>query len=133
MKTNTFILTIIAATAIVVTGCNKPDSGAIGTTGVPAVSVDTSKLTAAFQSAEPAAKSAVDTAVAAIKKADYSNAVTQLQALAAKTDYKLTDAQQTAIKDMIASVQKAIADMAASKTAGDATKAATDATKALPK
>ena len=50
--------------------------------------MDTSKLTAAFQSAEPAAKTAVDTAVDAIKKADYSGAVTQLKALGDK--FKLT-------------------------------------------
>ena len=77
-------------------------------------------------------KAAVDTAVSAIKSADYSGAVTKLQALAGSTNYKLTDAQQAAVKDMIASVQKAIADMAG-KAAGDASKAASDAAKALPK
>ena len=131
MKIRHLILTVVSATAFVAAGCNKQESGApTPPTGTPAASIDTSKLTAAFQAAEPAAKTAVDTAVAAIKKADYSGAVTQLQALAGK--YKLTDAQQAAVKDTIASVQKVIADMAG-KAAGDATKAASDATKALPK
>ena len=130
----------MSATAIVVAGCSKSESGApiAGGSTAPAVSVDTSKLTAAFQAAEPAAKTAVDTAVAAIKKADYSGAVTQLKALGDK--FKLTDAQQAAVKDVIASVQKAIADLAASKVAatagkaaGDASKAASDAVPALPK
>jgi hypothetical protein len=58
--------------------------------------VDTSKLTVAIASAEPALKSAVDTALTAIKKADYSNALTQLQALVGK--YKLTDEQKAASK-----------------------------------
>lgn len=121
MKIQIAILTAIAMAAFVVVGCSKK-----------AASVDTAKLQAAFESAEPAAKAAVDTAVSAIKSADYSGAVTQLQALAGKTNYKLTDAQQAAIKDTIASVQKVIADMAG-KAAGDASKAASDAAKALPK
>ena len=128
------ILTVLSATAFVAAGCSKEESSAPVTGGstAPAVSMDTSKLTTAFQSAEPAAKSAVDTAVAAIKKADYSGAVTQLKALSGNTNYKLTDAQVAAVKDAIASVQKAIADLAG-KAAGDASKAANDATKALPK
>jgi hypothetical protein len=126
MKIQIAILTIMAAAALVVVGCNKQGGGSTTTTA----SVDTSKLQTAFQSAEPAVKSAVDTAVTAIKNADYSGAVTQLQALAGK--YTLTDQQQTAVKDTIANVQKVIADMA-SKAASNASKAASDATKALPK
>ena len=122
MKIQATILIGIATAAFLVAGCSKQSSGT--------ASVDTSKLQAAFQSAEPAAKNAVDTAATAIKNADYSGALTQLQALAGK--YKLTDAQQAAVKDTIASVQKVIADLA-SKAAGDASKAASDATKALPK
>jgi hypothetical protein len=131
MKTNSLILTVLAAAAIVATGCNKPEGNTPTPPAVaPAASVDTSKLTAAFAAAEPALKTAVDTAVTAVKKADYSNALTQLQALAGK--YKLTDDQQAAVKDVITAVQKVIADTAA-KTAGDASKAAGDAAKALPK
>ena len=131
MKTNSLILTVLAAAAFVVAGCSKPDAGVpTPPTTATAASVDTSKLTAAFAAAEPALKTAVDTAATAVKNADYSAAVTQLQALAGK--YKLTDEQQAAVKDVIAAVQKVIAD-AAAKTAGDASKAASDAAKALPK
>ena len=135
MKTNSLILTVLAAAAFAVAGCGKQESGApTPPTATPAASVDTSKITAAFASAEPALKSAVDTAATAIKKADYSGAVTQLQALAGK--FTLTDAQKAAVQDVIAAVQKAILDTQA-KTAGnaaaDASKAASDATKALPK
>jgi PBP1b-binding outer membrane lipoprotein LpoB len=132
MKTNSLILTVLAATAFVVAGCSKQEGSTAPPTDTmtPAASVDTSKLTAAFESAEPAVKSAVDTAVTAIKKADYSGAVTQLQELAKK--YTLTDEQQTAVKDAIAAVQKAIAD-AAAKATSEASKAAGDLGDKLPK
>jgi hypothetical protein len=92
--------------------------------------VDTSKVEAVFASADAATKSDVDTAVTAIKNADYSGAVTQLQSLTTK--FKLTDEQQAAVNDLIATVQKTIAD-AAGKAAGDAAKTATDMTKSLGK
>jgi hypothetical protein len=131
MKTNLLILTVLAVAAFVATGCNKQEGNApTPPTVAPAASVDTSKLTAAFAAAEPALKTAVDTAVTAVKNADYSGAVTQLQALTGK--FTLTDAQKASVQDAIAAVQKVIADTAA-KTAGDASKAASDATKALPK
>jgi len=135
MKTNSLILTVLAAAAFAVAGCGKQEVGTPTPPAVtPAASVDTTKLSAAFASAEPALKSAVDTAATAIKKADYSGALTQLQALAGK--YKLTDEQKAAVQDVIAAVQKAILDTqanAAGKAAADASKAASDATKALPK
>jgi PBP1b-binding outer membrane lipoprotein LpoB len=133
MKTNSLILTVLAAAAFVAAGCSKQEPGTPTppSSATPAASVDTSKLTAAFQAAEPAVKSAVDTAVAAIKKADYSGAVTQLQALAGK--YTLTADQQAAVKDVITAVQKVILDTQAKAAAGDASKAVGDATKALPK
>jgi hypothetical protein len=142
MKIQTTILTVIAATAFVVTGCNKqsgstPGAGSDTTAPAAAASVDTSKLTAAFASADDATKSAVGTAVTAIKGADYSGAVTQLQALAGK--FKLTDDQTAAVKEVVASVQKAISDMAAKaadaagKAATSAGQAASDATKSLTK
>lgn len=133
MKIQIAILTVIAMAAFVVTGCSKQEGNApTPPTTAPAASVDTSKLTAAFAAAEPALKTAVDTAVTAVRNADYSGAVTKLQALAGSTNYKLTDAQQAAIKDTIASVQKAIADMAG-KAAGDASDAVLAPAKALPK
>jgi hypothetical protein len=134
MKIQTTILTAIAATALVVTGCNKENGGApqavTDAMATVASSVDTSKLTAAFASAEDATKSAVDAAVTSVKNADYSGAVTQLQALAGK--FKLTDDQQAAVKDAVASVQKAISDLAGKAAAG-ASQAATDAAKTLGK
>lgn len=121
----------MSATAFVVAGCSKQESGTpIPPTETTVASVDTSKLTAAFQTAEPAAKTAVDTAVAAIKKADYSGAVTQLKALGDK--FKLTTDQQQVVNDVVAQVQKAIA-AAASKATDAAGQAATDAAKALGK
>jgi N-acetyl-beta-hexosaminidase len=135
MKIRTTILTIIVTAAFVVTGCNKqsggtPSAGSDATAPAATASVDTSKLTTAFASADDATKTAVDTATTAIKNADYSGAVTQLQALAGK--FKLTDDQQAAVKDTVASVQKVIADMA-SKAAASAGQAASDATKSLTK
>jgi hypothetical protein len=131
MKIHHLILTVMSAAAFVVAGCSKSESGApTPTAATPAASVDTSKLTAAFQAAEPAAKTAVDTAVTAIKKADYSDAVTQLKALGDK--FKLTTEQQQVVNDMVAQVQKAIA-AAASKATDAAGQAATDAAKALGK
>ena len=126
MKIQNTILTVIAAAAFVVAGCSKSSSEVPGTPAEAAASVDTSKLEAAFQTAEPAVKSAVDTAVTAIKGADYSGAVTQLQSLAGK--FQLTPEQQQAVNDVIAKVQKALADVSA-KAAGDASKTATDMTK----
>jgi outer membrane protein assembly factor BamD (BamD/ComL family) len=120
MKIQHLILTVIAAAAFVVTGCNKRGS----------VNVDTAKLTATFQSAEAAAKTAVEAATTAIKSADYSGALTQLKALGDK--YKLTPEQQQVVSDVIAQVQKAI-EATASKAAGDATKAATDLGSTLKK
>jgi len=130
MKIQTTLLTVIAAAAFVLAGCSKSSSPAAGNTSAAVASVDTSKVEAVFASADAATKSAVDTAVKAIKGADYFGAVTQLQSLTTK--FKLTAEQQQAVNDLIATVQKTIAD-AAGKAAGDATKAATDMTKSLGK
>ena len=131
MKIQNTILTVIAAAAFVVAGCSKKSGETMsGDTSAAVASVDTSKIEAAFATADAATKSAADTAVTAIKGADYSGAVTQLQSLTSK--FKLTPEQQQAVNDLIAKAQKAIADMAA-KATGDATKAATDMTKTLGK
>ncbi len=102
---------------VVVTGCAKKSS------------VDTGKLESSFSSAEPAVKSDADKAVAAVKAGNYSEALADLQALASKA--KLTPEQQEAVKDVIAQVQKAMAD-AASKAAADAKKTGEDLKKSLP-
>ena len=118
MKIQHLLLTVIAAAAFVMVGCSKNGN------------VDTSKLTTAFQSAEAGAKTAVDSVTTAVKNSDYAGAVTQLKALGNK--YKLTSEQQQAVSDLIAQVQKVIADTAA-KATGDASKTATDLGNAIKK
>lgn len=132
MKTNYLLLAFVAAAAFVAAGCSKQESGAPAANqgSAAAASVDTSKLQAAFQSAAPAAKSAADTALSSIKKADYSDALTQLKGLGEK--FKLTPEQQKAVNDVIAQVQKMVSSTAA-KAASEASKAAGEAGKTLSK
>ena len=118
MKLHKMIVIGLVAVALGIVGCAKKGS------------VDTGPLEKSFQTAEGATKSAADTAVSAIKNADYSGALAELQKLAG--DAQLTAEQQQAIKDVIAQVQKAIAD-AAGGAASEAGKAAEDLQKALPK
>lgn len=118
MKKMTSIFAAIVAATCVMTGCGSKSS------------VDTKPIETSFQSAEPATKSAADKAVSAIKSADYSGALSELKSLASKA--KLTSEQQQAIKDVMAQVEKAIADMAA-KAKDGAEKAAGDITKSLKK
>jgi len=82
------------------------------------------------QEEQPAAKTTADKAVADIKSADYSSALSELGTLAKNA--KLTPEQQQAVKDVMAQVQKAITE-AAGKASGEASKALGDATKSLPK
>jgi len=79
-------------------------------------SVDTAQLQSSFKSADSATQSDVDKAVASIRDANYSQALSQLQTLAKKA--KLTPEQQQAIKDVIAQVQQQVTEMA-NKSAGD--------------
>ncbi len=92
--------------------------------------VDTSQLQSSFKSSDAATQSDVDKAVASIKDGNYSQALSQLQAIAQKA--KLTPEQQQAIKDVIAQVQQQIAAMG-NKAAADAQKSASDLQKSLPK
>ncbi len=91
----------------VLTGCSK--SG-----------VNTGKLEGSFNSAQPATKSSVDAAVAAIQAGNYTDALAKLQALGAQA--KLTPEQQQAIQDVIAQIQKQLTAQAekAQKDAGNA-------------
>ena len=93
-------------------------------------SVDTGSLEKSFKSAEAAVQTSADKAVAAVKSADYSGALAELKTLASNA--KLTPEQQQAIKDVMAQVEKAVAD-AASKATGEGDKAMKDIPKALPK
>ena len=92
--------------------------------------VDTGQLQSSFKSSDSATQSDVDKAVASIKDGNYSQAVSQLQAIAKKA--KLTPEQQQAIRDVIAQVQQQITAMANQAAAG-AQKSANDLQKSLPK
>lgn len=107
------------AVSLAITGCKKNDTAA---------TVDTANLENSFASADATTKSSVDKAVAAIKSADYSGALTELKSIGERA--KLTPEQEQAIKDVIAQVEKAFADMAG-KATDAAEKAADDANKAL--
>lgn len=119
MKLRKILLTTCIAMAFAVVGCNKQSS-----------SVDTGPIEKSFSSADAATKSSADSVVTEIKNANYSGAVADLQKLAANA--KLTPEQQQAIKDVMAQVQKALADTA-SKAADGANKAASDLQNSLPK
>ncbi len=110
MKFTKWIVTSFVAVMLVASGCGSKNS------------VDTAPLEKSFASAEPANKSAADSAASAIKSEDYPGAMAQLQKLASQA--KLTPEQQQAVKDTLAP---------ASKAAKDGQKAATDLQKSLPK
>ncbi len=118
MKTSRWIHTAIMTVTLAMAGCGKQSS------------VDTASLEKSFKSAEATVQTGADKAVAAIKSADYSGAMTELKSLASNA--KLTPEQQQAIKDVMAQVEKAISD-AASKAAGETSKAMKDMPKAVPK
>ena len=122
MKIADYLLTVIAAASLLLGGCSKSGGGG--------GSVDASPIEKSFASAEATVKSAADKAVAAVKNADYSGATAELQKLA--SNVKLTDEQKRAVSDVLAKVQKALAD-AGSKATEDAKKALGDAQKALGK
>jgi PBP1b-binding outer membrane lipoprotein LpoB len=79
MKIQTTILTVIAATAFFVVGCSKQSvEKALDDTKAAVASVDTTKIEAAFASADAATKTALEPVVTAVKNADYAGAVKQL-------------------------------------------------------
>jgi hypothetical protein len=118
MKASGWILTAAMAFTLAMAGCGKQGS------------IDTTSFEKSFKPAEAAVQTSADKVVTAVKSADYSGAMAELKTLASNA--KLTPEQQQAIKDVMAQVEKAIAD-AASKAAGDAGKAMKDMPKALPK
>ena len=131
MKIQKTIITVLAAAAFVVAGCSKQSvEMAVDDTKAAVASVDTTRIEAAFASADAATKAALEPVIAAVKNADYAGAVKELKSLAEK--FKLTEEQQAAVNDLVAKAQKAISD-AAGKVAGEAGKAVTDLTKSIGK
>ncbi len=118
MKTSRWIHTAIMTLTLAMAGCNKQNS------------VDTSAFERTFKSAEATTQTTADKVVTAIKSADYSGALAELKTLASNA--KLTPEQQQAVKDVMAQVEKAIAD-AAGKASGEASNAMNEMPKALPK
>ena len=118
MRITGWILTAVMTVTLALAGCSKQGG------------IDTAPLETGFKAAETSLKESADKAVAAIKSADYSNALAELKQLAENA--KLTPEQQQAIKDVTAQVQKVIAD-AAGKAAEEAGKALKDVPKTLPK
>ncbi len=118
MKTYQWLLITATVATLAIVGCSKQSS------------VDTAPLQSSFKSAEPATQTSADKAVAAIKAGDYPGALAELNTLASNA--KLTPEQQQAVKDVVAQVEKVVAD-AAANAKGDATKAVDDLKKSLPK
>ena len=117
MKTSKWIHTAIMTMTLAMASCGKQSS------------VDTASFERSFKSAEAAVQTSADKVVTAIKSADYSGAMAELKSLASNAS--LTPDQQQTIKDVMAQVEKLVAD-AASKAAGEVSKAMPDVPKALP-
>jgi outer membrane protein assembly factor BamD (BamD/ComL family) len=96
MKKYIGMLCIVIVASVAMIGCG----------GSPA-----SKVESSFASAEPSLKESAQKAVDAVKAGNYAGAAAQLQALAGNA--KLTPAQQQAIQELIADVQKQIQAKAA--------------------
>ena len=117
MKRAMGLLVVLVLGLGLLTGCGKKNA------------VDTAGLERSFGSAEPATQSLVDQTVTAVKRSDWSGALANLQRLASQTD--LAPAQETAVRDVIAQVQKAMGG-SAEQAAEDADKAMEDMKKSLP-
>jgi hypothetical protein len=118
MKASGWILTAVMAATLAMAGCTKEGS------------VDTAAFEKSFKTAEAAVQTSAEKVTTAIKAGDYSGAMAELKTLASNA--KLTPEQQQTIKDVMAQVEKLVAD-AANKVAGEASKAVKDLPKTLPK
>jgi len=114
------VIVISLAIATTFTACKKQEGAA---TKAGAVSIDTSSAQEQLRTVEPEIRVDFDKALEAIKNANYTEALSKLQAIG--TNAKLTPEQRQAVRDLVAKVQQAMA--------GSATKALDDVQKSLPK
>ncbi len=113
-------LTLVIA-ALAVAGCNKPDNQP---------KVDTAPLENSFKTADPATQNNAQRAIADIKSADYSGALTQLKQMAGNA--RLTPEQQQAIKNTLSQIEQGFKDTA-NKVKESANTALNDASKSIEK
>jgi hypothetical protein len=106
------------ALTLAMSGCNKQGG------------VDTASFERIFKAAEANVQTSADKIVTAIKAGDHAGALAELKTLA--NNAKLTPEQQQAIKNVMAQVEKLVAD-AVSTVAGEASTAMKDIPKTLPK
>jgi|ERR1017187_3129045 hypothetical protein len=92
MKRFAWMLVVALGASLVITGCGHKGA------------VSTSELQSNFKSAEPAMRTLVDNAVAAVKSNNYPEALSNLQLLSHKA--RLTPDQQQSLKDTIAAIQE---------------------------
>ena len=92
--------------------------------------VDTSAVEKSFAPAEANLKTTADKAMTALKNSDYKGALVELQGLV--KDAKINDEQKKAVNDVMAQVQKTIAETV-NKAAGEASKALEGAQKTFGK
>jgi hypothetical protein len=92
--------------------------------------VDTAKLEGSFSASAAELKAEMDKVVAAVKSEDYAGAQATLQKLAANA--QVTDAQKQAIQDVVAQIQKKLAEKVA-KMAEDAKATGDNLKNSLPK
>lgn len=118
MKTTRWIHSAIMALTLAMSGCSKQGG------------VDTASFERIFKTAEASVQTSADKVVTAIKSGNHSGALAELRTLA--NNAKLTPEQQQAIKNVMAQVERLVAD-AASKAAGEASTAMIDIPKTLPK
>ena len=118
MKLGRLLIALVVALPLTISGCGGDEK------------VDTSKLEKSFSTAQPSTKSAVDSAVAAIKSKDYAKAGAALQMLAAKSG--LTPDQKAAIQDVSKQLTQRI-EQQAKETAKQGEKALGDLKKQLSK
>jgi hypothetical protein len=117
MMTSKWIHSTIMALTLAMSGCSKQSS------------VDTALFEKSFKSAEATVQPSADKIITAIKSADYSGALAELKTLA--NNAKLTPDQQQAVQNVVAQVEKLIADTVR-KAAGEASTAGKDSPKTLP-